>query len=266
MRALPVLVLGFVAVRGVAQETVAAPVGDEARTNAPAAVHGQWTQRFSNSEDWVPPAELAQEVREAVARRWGVGPDSVHIEWREPPHPIAPGSTLDRLLGPGRAGSWIATLAGGPMRQSLRFRAGTPVFGGVAGLDLPKGHTLRAADIEWAETIVWGTPPTVVTPVEAGWITQRSIGAGEPLAAPRVAPAPVVESGDVVTARWAGGRIQIEVPAEVVGSGAVGDAVTVRLATGLRVEALIVDARTVVFPISQATEAAVEAAGKSDNR
>ena len=75
-----------------------------------------------------------------------------------------------------------------------------------------------------------------------------------------------VESGDTVTARWIGGRIQVEVLGEVVGSAAVGEEITVHLATGLRVRALVEDARTVVFPIPNANESGYAPAKKSDDR
>ncbi len=196
---------------------------------------------------WAPPRELAENIRTLVAKRWAHPRDSIVIEWHEPTESIDGFVEPARLLGPGRGGSWIALLEDESRRASLRFRAGVRMSTPVATRDLPRGYVLTVGDVEWQEIVFWGAPTEPDTRPREGWISRRPITAGDPLVSPQVNPRPAVASGTNVTVRWTTGRVTVELSGRAVGNAALGEEVSVRLKTGLRVRGIAIDSITVLL-------------------
>lgn len=253
VRALSVVLLGLFAVRGVAQEARGGVARGEAEARERALAAALSAAGTGVESGWSPPPALAGQIRLAVAERWGTPPDSLHIEWEEPAQPLKSGAEMRRLLGPGRAGSWIALLGQEESRGSIRFRAGMRLLTPVARIDFGRGRRLSAEDIEWTHVVSWGPPAEVGPQAAVGWITRRPIAAGDPLVRPLVAPPAAVRSGEAVTVRWTSGRVTIDVPGEAIGEAALGETVLVRLETGLRVRGTAADSQTVILSATGST-------------
>jgi flagellar basal body P-ring formation protein FlgA len=104
----------------------------------------------------------------------------------------------------------------------------------TAARDLPRGHTLAAADIAVAAAA--GPAAEGEAVVGPGWVTRRTIREGEPLREPAVAPPLVVRAGETVEAIWRQGGMELRVRGTALGNAAAGQRVAVRLDTRRRLE------------------------------
>lgn len=182
--------------------------------------------------------ELAEQVRAEVAARWDVEPSSVRLEWGA----VREGTVLDEdvtfeFIGAGTTGSWVVAFTHDDGRPALRvrLRAGLELATPVAARELPRGTTLEAEDIDWSPSVRWG-PPGPDTEIEAGWVTQRRVAAGEALRVPAVARPAVVSSGEPVQAVWSRGGVQLTLRARALGTAAHGERVRIRTNSGERLE------------------------------
>ena len=108
----------------------------------------------------------------------------------------------------------------------------------VATRVLPRGTTLTADDFAVRDTVFRGAGDT--TSVAPGWVTRRTIAAGEVLRAPAVEAPAVVTANEPVQVEWADHNVVLTVRGIAGRSGAVGDRVPVRTELGKRIEATIV--------------------------
>lgn len=114
----------------------------------------------------------------------------------------------------------------------------------VATHALARGTVLDAGDFELRDTtargIVGAVPDT--TPVAAGWVTRRAIGAGELLRAPAVEAPTVVNANSSVQLEFADKNVTLTMRGVALQRGAVGERVPVRTESGKRIEGTVVAA------------------------
>ncbi|NNM34629.1 MAG: flagellar basal body P-ring formation protein FlgA [Gemmatimonadetes bacterium] len=188
---------------------------------------------------------VARDVQWEVARRWGIDPDRVHLEFGR-----VSGSAPDRvasvrLLGTGTKGHWVALLS--PADPSLtptrvRLRAGVERAEPVATRNLERGASLSVGDIGHDFVVAWGAPKgSAAQSVQPGWIVHRSITAGEPLREPAVAPPDAVTSGERIEVLWRRGAVSVSLAGVALGSGPVGSEVRVRTESGRELRGIAQD-------------------------
>ena len=117
----------------------------------------------------------------------------------------------------------------------------------VATRALQRGDTLRAADIAVVDTSIvwrWNTPPDT-TRAQPGWITRRTIAAGEVLRSPAVGAAPVVKAGTQVSVIYQDGPVRIMLTGIATGNAALGAPVGVRIDATRRLDGIAIAANTV---------------------
>lgn len=207
---------------------------------APAFVATLWTALAAvfTCVDALPHNDAEVRAIAGIAQRWGVEPALVQVEWTEPLPPNTAGEVT--LRGPGAQGSWLVDVrtADGTVQRG-RLRAGVVQRAARAARDLPRGVTITAADLAWADTLVWGPPLREDAADLEGWTTRRVITAGERLAPPAVAPPIWVRAGDDVRLIVVRGSLELVMPARAAGSGAAGERVAVRASTGRRLTGTI---------------------------
>lgn len=207
----------LVAVLAVAPAAVPAPHALDATSVAHASEH------------------LTQQAAGIVAARWGVDASRVRIVWQDS---IQDAVGAVALRGAGANGHWVLEVRAPQGVQQARFRAGVTEQVAVAARDLPRGIAIDTADVAWRDTIRWGPPAR--DPVHpAGWTTRRTLAAGSPLVPPAVAPPVWVRSGDDVTLIVVRGTLELSLAARAAGTGAAGDTIAVRAATGRRLTGTI---------------------------
>jgi flagella basal body P-ring formation protein FlgA len=111
----------------------------------------------------------------------------------------------------------------------------------VATRTLARGTVLSADDFELRDTtgrFISTLPDT--TPVVAGWVTRRTINAGEILRSPAVEPPAVVNANSPVLIEWVDGNVRLTVSGIAARDGALGERIPVRTDTGKRFEATVV--------------------------
>lgn len=178
---------------------------------------------------------VARDVQWEVARRWGVDPDRIHLEFG-----LASGNVPDRvasirLLGTGTKGHWVALLSPADPTVSpsrVRLRAGVERFQPVATRNLARGEVLSDGDIGRDVTVVWGAPRSEFDDVAVGWVVRRPISAGEALTKPAVAAPDAVTSGEPIEVLWRRGAVSVSLAGVALGSGPVGAEVRVRTESG----------------------------------
>jgi flagellar basal body P-ring formation protein FlgA len=107
---------------------------------------------------------------------------------------------------------------------------------------------VRAGDFTITDTTVvwrWSMPPQESERVQAGWVAQRAIAAGEVLRAPSVQPPAVITSGSTVKVIFADGPVQIVLSGVAVGNAALGAPVGVRIDRTRRLDGIAVAPNTV---------------------
>ena len=111
----------------------------------------------------------------------------------------------------------------------------------AAGESLAEGDwTLRDTTIVWR----WNTAPDTTRPA-AGWVTRRSIAAGEVLKSPAVVPPPVVTTGAAVTAIWQDGPVRVVLSGTATNTAAIGAPVGVRIDRTRRLDGIAIAPNTV---------------------
>lgn len=178
---------------------------------------------------------VARDVQWEVARRWGIDPDRVHLEFGRVSGDAPDRVASVRLLGTGTKGHWVALLS--PADPALtptrvRLRAGVERAQPVATRDLERGVALTVGDIGHDVVVAWGSPTGQVQSVEPGWIVHRSISAGEALREPAVAPPDAVTSGQPIEVLWRRGAVSVSLAGVALGSGPIGTEVRVRTESG----------------------------------
>ena len=111
----------------------------------------------------------------------------------------------------------------------------------VATRTLPRGTVLSASDFELRDTTMRmsATQPDT-TPVVAGWVTRRTINAGEILREPAVEAPSVVSANSPVLIEWSDGNVSLTVHGIASRNGALGERIPVRSDLGKRFEATVV--------------------------
>jgi len=111
----------------------------------------------------------------------------------------------------------------------------------VATRTLPRGTVISASDFELRDTTMRmsATQPDT-TPVVAGWVTRRTINAGEILREPAVEAPSVVSANSAVLIEWADGNVSLTVHGVASRNGAIGERIPVRSDLGKRFEATVV--------------------------
>lgn len=178
---------------------------------------------------------VARDVQWEVARRWGIDPDRVHLEFGRISGSAPERVAAVRLLGTGTKGYWVALLS--PADPSItptrvRVRAGVQRAEAVATRDLERGEALTVGDIGQDFAVVWGAPRGRSEAVEPGWIVHRRLKAGEALKTPAVAPPDAVTSGEPIEVLWRRGAVSVSLEGVALGSGPVGTEVRVRTESG----------------------------------
>lgn len=150
-----------------------------------------------------------------------------------------------RIRGFRRALPFVAALLVGAsprlaFAQTARQTAQPMQRVAVATRLLARGTVLGAEDFELRDTTVrYATAPDT-TPVVAGWVTRRTINAGEILRSPAVEAPAVVNANGPVLIEWADGNVSLTVHGTAARNGAIGERIPVRSDTGKRFEATVV--------------------------
>jgi len=148
--------------------------------------------------------------------------------------------TVRRLAHP----LWIVALAALCLLSARIMTAQTPAAMrkvAVATHVLPRGTVLSADDFEMRDTSTRGfvsMPDT--TAIAAGWVTRRTINAGEILRAPAVEAPTVVSANSPVSIEFADGNVSLTIRGVAARNGAIGERVPVRTEMGKRIEATVV--------------------------
>jgi flagella basal body P-ring formation protein FlgA len=105
---------------------------------------------------------------------------------------------------------------------------------------ISRGAVLTADDFEYRDTT--SRAPLDTSIVSAGWVTRRTIVAGEVLREPAVQPPLLVTANQSVEIEWKDDNISLTMRGTSTRSGALGERVTVRTEAGKRIEATVVAA------------------------
>jgi flagella basal body P-ring formation protein FlgA len=189
-----------------------------------------------------PSAALEAGVRAAIAERWSVAAEQLHVEWQsaQPAQAVADDAVF-RLTGTGARGMWTVALTvpdSGGREIRLRVRAGVVRPAAIAARALPRGVVLTDADVTVAPMPWWGPPVDVGELPGAGWVTRRSVAAGEQLSEPTVGRPTVVRAGEPVHVLWRQGGIELKLRGTAAGSASLGERVAVRIDSRRRMEGI----------------------------
>lgn len=197
------------------------------------------------SPDTLPPPEVIAAAKRLLSDRWAVPEEALRFEWGRfrMDGPI-PEAVESQLLGSGRNGRWLLSVreVGDPATSrsiSIPVRAGIVVSRPVARVNLARGQTLSASDIEYQPMIAWGPPDEDPPEPQDGWVAARVIDAGEILSPPVVRPPELVTSGLPVQLVWSSGALEITLSGRAAGSGALGERVFVRTENGHRLAGVV---------------------------
>ncbi|MBX9928086.1 MAG: flagellar basal body P-ring formation chaperone FlgA [Gemmatimonadaceae bacterium] len=109
----------------------------------------------------------------------------------------------------------------------------------VAMRDLPRGVALAAADMRGESHAVDAV---------AGWMTRRTVRAGEPLAPPTIEPPALVTAGRVVTLRVRSAGLALSRPVTALGTGIRGERIRVRIDAQRQLSAIVTGPDEVTLP------------------
>jgi flagella basal body P-ring formation protein FlgA len=118
----------------------------------------------------------------------------------------------------------------------------------VATRALQRGDTLRASDFAFVDTTItwrWSMPATDSATVQAGWVAQRAITAGEALRTPSVRPPSIITGGSAVKLIYRDGPVEVVVTGTAVTSATLGAPVSVRVGPTRRLEGVAIAPNTV---------------------
>jgi flagella basal body P-ring formation protein FlgA len=105
---------------------------------------------------------------------------------------------------------------------------------------IARGAVLSADDFEYRDST--SRTPLDTSVVSAGWVTRRTIAAGEVLREPAVQPPVLVTANQPVEIEFRNENISLTMRGTSTRSGALGEHVTVRTEAGKRIEATVVAA------------------------
>jgi flagella basal body P-ring formation protein FlgA len=105
---------------------------------------------------------------------------------------------------------------------------------------LARGAVLTADDFQVRDTTLRAPLDTSV--VAAGWVTRRSIAAGEMLRAPAVQAPDLILANEPVEIVFKDANVRLIIRGTSTRSGALGERITVRTEEGKRIEAVVVAA------------------------
>jgi flagella basal body P-ring formation protein FlgA len=105
---------------------------------------------------------------------------------------------------------------------------------------LARGEVLTADDFVYRDTT--SRAPLDTNLVAAGWMTRRTIAAGELLRSPAVQPPDLVAANTPVEIVWRDVNISLTMRGTAMGNGSLGERVAVRTEQGKRIEATVVAA------------------------
>ena len=175
----------------------------------------------------VGPGSVEGWVRAAVAERWNVASESITVDWGRFP---AAGATEDsaaiRLLGSGRDGRFVVTFraqAGREIAVSIRVGYRAEVL--VAARPIGTGAIITAADVATIERVRWGGPPPQGPTNPIGLEARRSLGTGDLLEPPAVAPPVAISSGQLIRFVWEQAGIRVVREAIAQNQGRPGETV-----------------------------------------
>jgi flagella basal body P-ring formation protein FlgA len=114
----------------------------------------------------------------------------------------------------------------------------------VAARDLPRGAVLQSSDIAFRPApAAPGAAARAEQPaVTVGWVTRRTMSAGEVLHPPAVSPPLLVNAGDEVEAVWREGSIELRLHGRAMNAATEGGRVAVRVDMTRRFEGVAVGA------------------------
>lgn len=112
----------------------------------------------------------------------------------------------------------------------------------VAARDLPRGAVLEGRDIAYRAPAPGPTPGPAAPAVAAGWVTRRTIAAGEALRAPAVSPPMLVSTGQEVALVWSDGAMELRLKGRAMNSAVAGGRVAVRVDMKRRFEGVAIAA------------------------
>lgn len=192
------------------------------------ALRGQAAPRLVADAGGVSPV-LAGRVAQQVARTWAVDTTGLILSWGSGSLAGVPDTAPFRLLGRGEGG-WFAVTVEEPGRPvlAIRLRAGIAGQRIVAARALRAGARLVAEDLREEPHLAWGPPPADPARPEAGWVVRRAVSEGDPLDPIRVAPPPVVQSGQPMRLIWSEGSVSVALEGTAINDAAMGQPVRVR--------------------------------------
>lgn len=130
----------------------------------------------------------------------------------------------------------------GPPQQPMVVDAPAPKQRvAIAVRTLARGTVLSADDFMLRDTTMRMNPSEPdTTAVVAGWVTRRTINAGEVLRSPAVEAPAVVNANSPVLIEWSDGNVSLTVHGIAARNGALGERIPVRSDLGKRFEATVV--------------------------
>lgn len=176
------------------------------------------------------PAAVEVRVAETIARAWQVPSATIQLEWGHVPsaYPIDAAATF-RLLGQGADGNFVIAfeLPGGH-QSAVKVRAGVLDSVLIATRPLPTGTRLGLRDVTLSTRLHWGPPQVADEQPGPGWIVKHSLAMGALIAAPAVAPPPMIAAGEPVKLQWESGPVTVAVTGVAVNEAGMGQLVQVR--------------------------------------
>lgn len=186
-------------------------------------------------------------VARAIAARWGVAPEQVHLAWIDDGDSLDIGSATSVRPADGVRGErWLVTFQAN--EKARLVRAGISTIEMRAARDIARGATLAAADIATDTVVRWGAPAESRVPVAEGWVARSTIAEGALLRAPAVAPPAAVRAGDTVQVVWRGAGVVASARGRAAATVAEGEPVPVRLENGRRIEGRALGGGRVLVP------------------
>ncbi len=183
---------------------------------------------------------FAAQVAGAVAAQWGVAPEQVRLEWGRMPAGAGDSTASVQLRGTGADGWFVALVTGATGTTAVRVRAGTEAVMPVAARALPVRHVVTEEDLGWTARIAWGAPIADTLPNPVGSLVKRALAAGEPLVAPAVGAAPLVQAGQPLVLVWQSGAVEVEMAAVALGTAGLGETVRAKGPGGERLKGTMI--------------------------
>jgi len=108
----------------------------------------------------------------------------------------------------------------------------------IATRTIVRGAVLTADDFVYRDTATRALPDTAQ--ITAGWVTRRTINAGEILRTPAVEPPTIVSANSTVEVEWVDGNVRLTIRGVAARNASLGDRVPVRTELGKRIEGTVV--------------------------